>query len=690
MTISVTKAAKTYEVKVADANKDTLKITSPEADLDKVAEGTSVTVVATPKDGYTLTADGVVVTYGDNQTLKATPDTEKANTYTFAMPAGDATVSAAFEEVKEYTVKVNPVEGEVATVTVNPDKAAQDTEITVTVANIKEGYQLKEGGLTYSYNNGEKTETVTLTLNEKGEATFKMPAADVTVDAKFEAMPDKTYSITSDVTNGAANLSVKTAAMGDPVEVTFTANGENYKLEESSVCYEKKGDPSTAKPLTPNNGKYSFYMPDYDVVVKAVFAKTTHTVTCNVTNGTATVNPTGEIKEGTSVTVTFKPDEDKANYVLKENPKLDSGNLHTTLNVSDGVGTFNMDKNDVIITAEFVEPTTPSEGDNTSDNTNNGGEETQALEAEERTVHGAAEKTTITAMAVFTCTDKNCASAQFVDATVKQTSGVTTAAVTFNGKDYTAKYGEKNGWVEENGKKYWYEKGVKQGTTGRGKEIYDPDSDAWYWLDAVQGGAMTVSKDVYQESAAGQWADKPDGTGKWVRYDENGHMVKGWQTTDKGTYYFDLITGAMAKGAGDIDGVPCAFDEYTGIALDGQWLTIKGADFWYEKGVRQGLDGRGKEIYDPASDAWYWLDAVDQGKKATSKDVYQESEAGQWADRADGTGKWVRYDAQGHMIKGWSADKRYYFDPIYGTMAKGDAVIDGRTYHFDKNTGVLQ
>lgn len=248
-------------------------------------------------------------------------------------------------------------------------------------------------------------------------------------------------AITSDVTNGAANLSVKTAAMGGPVEVTFTANGENYKLEESSVCYEKKGDPSTAKPLTPNNGKYSFYMPDYDVVVKAVFAKTTHTVTCNVTNGTATVNPTGEIKEGTSVTVIFKPDEDKANYVLKENPKLDSGNLHTTLNVSDGVGTFNMDKNDVIITAEFVEPTTPSEGDNTSDNTNNGGEETQALEAEERTVHGAAEKTTITAMAVFTCTDKNCASAQFVDATVKQTSGVTTAAVTFNGKDYTAKYG---------------------------------------------------------------------------------------------------------------------------------------------------------------------------------------------------------------------------------------------------------
>ena len=680
--ISVTKDAKTYAVNVAPLTNGEITASAKEA-----AEKETVTLTAKPATGYALKAGSLKVTYKDadntDKTVEVKAGTE-ANTYTFAMPAYPVNVSAEF--VKEYKVTAATVDN--GTVTVDPTAAVEGTVVTVTV-KAADNYQLKADSLTYSYKSGEDTKTEKLTLTD-GKATFKMPAADVTVDAKFEAIPAKTYGITSDVTNGTAKLSVETAAVGDTVEVTFTANGENYKLEESSVRYEKKDDTSTAKALTLTDDKYSFTMPDYDVVVKAVFAKTTHTVTCNVTNGTATVDPTGEIKEGTNVTVTFKPDEDKANYVLKENPKLDSGNLHTTLNVSDGVGTFNMDKNDVIITAEFVEPTTPSEGDNTSDNTNNGGEETQAIEAEERTAHGAAEKTTITAMAVFTCTDKNCASAQFVDATVKQTSGVTTAAVSFNGKDYTAKFGEKNGWVEENGKKYWYEKGVKQGTTGRGKEIYDPDSDAWYWLDAVQGGAMTVSKDVYQESAAGQWADKPDGTGKWVRYDENGHMVKGWQTTDKGTYYFDLITGAMAKGAGDIDGVPCAFDEYTGIALDGQWLTIKGADFWYEKGVRQGLEGRGKEIYDPASDTWYWLDSVDQGKKATSKDVYQESEAGQWADRPDGTGKWVRYDAQGHMIKGWSADKRYYFDPIYGTMAKGDAVIDGRTYHFDKNTGVLQ
>lgn len=677
--ISVTKAAKTYAVKVADANKDTLKITSPEADLDKVAEGTSVTVVATPKDGYTLTADGVVVTYGDNQTLKATPDTEKANTYTFAMPAGDATVSAEFEQVKEYTVKVDPVEGEVATVTVNPDKAAQDTEITVTVANIKEGYQLEEGGLTYSYKSGDETKTQKLTLTD-GKATFKMPAANVTVSAAFEKIATETYTVTvtkdgdGKVTvNEQETEKLEGLKSGDTVTLKINPIDTDTLLTELAGVTVTSGkvDVSTTKV---DENTYTFKMPDGDVNVSVKFTTVEYGIEVKMLGeGEGTITFTDgktRFAAGTSVTATITPNG--TTYELTKVMYDDgSENKDVTSELKNGCEyTFTMPANYVKFEATFGEA--PS------------------TEPETRTAHGAAEKTTITAMAVFTCTDKNCASAQFVDATVKQTSGVTTAAVNFNGKDYTAKYGEKNGWVEENGKKYWYENGVKQGTTGRGKEIYDPNSDAWYWLDAVQGGAMTVSKDVYQESAAGQWADKPDGTGKWVRYDENGHMVKGWQTTDKGTYYFDLITGAMAKGAGDIDGVPCAFDEYTGIALDGQWLTIKGADFWYEKGVRQGLEGRGKEIYDPASDAWYWLDAVDQGKKATSKDVYQESEAGQWADRADGTGKWVRYDAQGHMIKGWSADKRYYFDPIYGTMAKGDAVIDGRTYHFDKNTGIRQ
>ena len=673
VTISVTKNAKTYAVNVAPLTNGEITASAKEA-----AEKETVTLTAKPATGYALKAGSVKVTYKDadntDKTVEVKADTEKANTYTFAMPAYPVNVSAEF--VKEYKVTAAPADN--GTVTVDPTAAVEGTDVTVTV-KAADNYQLKADSLTYSYQIGEDKKTEKLTLTD-GKATFKMPAADVTVSAAFEEIATETYTVTvtkggdGKVTvNGQETEKLEGLKSNDTVTLKINPIDTDTLLTQLAGVTVTSGkvDVSTTKV---DENTYTFKMPDGDVNVSVQFTTVEYGIEVKMLGeGEGTITFTDgktRFAAGTNVTATITPNG--TTYELTKVMYDDgSENKEVTSELKNGCEyTFTMPANHVKFEATF--------------------EKGPSTEAEERTVHGAAEKTTITAMAVFTCTDKNCASAQFVDATVKQTSGVTTAAVNFNGKDYTAKYGEKNGWVEENGKKYWYEKGVKQGTTGRGKEIYDRNSDAWYWLDAVQGGAMTVNKDVYQESKAGKWADRPDGTGKWVRYDENGHMVKGWQTTEKGTYYFDPTYGTMAKGVTEIDGVPCAFDQNTGIGLDKKWVTINGADYWYENGVRQGLEGRGKEIYDPASDAWYWLDSVDQGKKATSKDVYQESEAGQWADRPDGTGKWVRYDAQGHMIKGWSADKRYYFDPIYGTMAKGDAVIDGRTYHFDKKTGIRQ
>ncbi len=252
-----------------------------------------------------------------------------------------------------------------------------------------------------------------------------------------------------------------------------------------------------------------------------------------------------------------------------------------------------------------------------------------------------------------------------------------------------------NGWYTVNGKSYWYENGVRQGTEGRGKEIYDTDSDAWYWLDAVQDGAKATGKDVYQESSGG----------KWVRYDANGLMIKGWSEKEGNRYYFDPVTGAMAKGNVVMSGTVYSFDVDTGVLLSSTqveggilngWVTADGKDYWYENGVRQGYDPdneayRGKEIYDPGTNAWYWLDNVQQGAKAVSKDVYQESYSA-YPDRPDGTGKWVRYDENGHMVKGWQTTEAgtYYFEPVTGAMAKGTVSIGGASYNFDVNTGILQ
>jgi glucan-binding YG repeat protein len=43
------------------------------------------------------------------------------------------------------------------------------------------------------------------------------------------------------------------------------------------------------------------------------------------------------------------------------------------------------------------------------------------------------------------------------------------------------------------------------------------------------------------------------------------------------------------------------------------------------------------------------------------------------------------------MIKGWveSDGYRFYFDPVYGTMAKGSVTIEGLEYYFDIQTGIL-
>ncbi len=282
--------------------------------------------------------------------------------------------------------------------------------------------------------------------------------------------------------------------------------------------------------------------------------------------------------------------------------------------------------------------------------------------------------------------------------------GVAAFVVALVSAPLSASAGVENGWEVVGDQWYWYENGIRQGydandASYRGKEIYDPDSNAWYWLDNVQQGAKAVSKDVYQESKA----DDEGNIGKWVRYDENGHMIKGWDINGNGTYYFDLTYGSMLKGTQTIDGVEYYFNEATGvlescsIGFGSQWVNIGGVDYWYEGGIRQGydpMDGsyRGKEIYDPGSDAWYWLDNVQQGAKAVSKDVYQESFAGEYADCEDGTGKWVRYDAEGHMIKGWNEQNgnTYYFDPVTGAMVKKTIRMNGLTYSFNSMTGILE
>ncbi len=281
---------------------------------------------------------------------------------------------------------------------------------------------------------------------------------------------------------------------------------------------------------------------------------------------------------------------------------------------------------------------------------------------------------------------------------------------------------ELDGWFYGNGNEYYYEDGVL--AKDKQVAILEDGEYYWYWFDA--DGTMAKSKDVYVPES-----NENRDNGKWVRYDEKGHMIKGEdhraiegapEDAEWGWWYFDPITGEMLKGfvevpkkdgttklayydqvtgllvLGDtiVDGELYTSDSHTGEAMEGWLFSEDGSTkYWYEKGIRQGYKPydptyRGKEIYDSLTDAWYWLDNVQQGAIAAGKDVYQESYAGKYADREDGTGKWVRYDPWGKMLKGWQVDKgnSWYFDPVTGAMAKGEDTINGEYWYFDPNTGI--
>ena len=189
-----------------------------------------------------------------------------------------------------------------------------------------------------------------------------------------------------------------------------------------------------------------------------------------------------------------------------------------------------------------------------------------------------------------------------------------------NISEHSAGYIQDCEWATTNGKSYWYENGIRQGTyddpkgvkgdgTVRGREICDlsltddtGQQGVWFWLDSVYNGAKAVGKEVWIPYIYQDEEDLDDNTmraranesdpgmgdlvyefmrdkkGKWVRYDENGRMLKGWITIEGpladaypdqagNTYYYDSRTGLMAKGVVTINGEEHEFDETTGVMI---------------------------------------------------------------------------------------------------------------------------
>lgn len=200
-------------------------------------------------------------------------------------------------------------------------------------------------------------------------------------------------------------------------------------------------------------------------------------------------------------------------------------------------------------------------------------------------------------------------------------------------------------WVTKNGQKYWRD---SDGSLARSKEIYDPESNAWYWIDS--DGTMAHDKDVYLRSNGG----------KWVRYDSNGHMIKGEDFRYGVWYNFDFTTGAMSKGM-------------TYLSNGNKWV-------YYDMVTGKMAHGEAYLNFGKEHSGWYLFDNI-TGARCTG-DIFIRSNGG----------KWVRYDQKtGKMVKGLQKQNGlwYYFDPVTGAMAHGNTwVPQWQAWHyFDSVTG---
>lgn len=241
----VLKAETGYSITINDKIEHGIIGIEPQQTLYKAE--TPITIMVKADEGYQLksleckTADNDV-TVADNNN----------GTYSFTMPAADVTISATFDLIQYQVMIADDIQH--GNVVANQQTAAAGSVINLTVAP-ETGYQINE--LYYKVESSE--DAVPISNN-----SFKMPAANVTVYATFEAIKYQ-VSIADDIENGTVTASPTEATLGETITLTVTPDN-GYQLDK--LYYIATGT-TTEVPITGS----SFTMPAANVTVYASFAE---------------------------------------------------------------------------------------------------------------------------------------------------------------------------------------------------------------------------------------------------------------------------------------------------------------------------------------------------------------------------------------------------------------------------------
>lgn len=241
----------------------------------------------------------------------------------------------------KYKITVNPTtNGNIEA----PVSAKAGENITIT-ANPNDGYKLAE----------LKVNDKTVTINSNNQYTLQMPASDVTINATFEKIQEKTYSVTYNVQdNGTVTAKPKdNIKAGDTVTLTLNPNN-GYVLKTLEVN-STAGAVATKKV---NDTTYTFTMPASNVGINVSYEKPqalSHNIKVdeNIKNGA--ISPSvNTATSGTEVTLTVTPNDGfEIASVTMNGQALTAG--------ADGKYSFTMPEGDVTVSATFKKTETPDQ-----------------------------------------------------------------------------------------------------------------------------------------------------------------------------------------------------------------------------------------------------------------------------------------------------------------------------------------
>ena len=251
-----------------------------------------------PDEGYMLSALSV---NGIPATVAVGDDT-----YTFAQPEENVTITATFEKRNEHTVTFDANGGS------EPEDLPEEVTTAMPAKKVLHGSEYYLPECEFVAPEGKQFKAWQIDGTEYPVNAPVTVTADITVKALWEDAPPAPVEYTITVKtdgNGTASASHAKAVVGTEIRLTAKPD-EGYRFKEWQVI---------SGGVTIKDDKFT--MPDSDVEVKAIFEKdappapTEHTVTVTSGgNGAASASPAKAVA-GAEITLTAKPDE---GYRFKE------------------------------------------------------------------------------------------------------------------------------------------------------------------------------------------------------------------------------------------------------------------------------------------------------------------------------------------------------------------------------------